>query len=242
MGPKVYNSIFTDFNERAIELDTRNGVNAATSVTNGYAQFANNLWWGFVTGSGSGNVNNTATNLGRFTVATNYWTDTSLTNLIVNPQLTGISRTNVGTKLDPRPASGSPALDAGNVRALPANAAAAGYVGAFGSVNWASDWTALGEYCGISAVGAGTPVAQTVTGPAPTPSQPLLEHSVSGTNLVISFVSETGVNYQLQSASVLTVPVVWTNVGAVVPGTGGVLTFTPAIVAPGNEYFRVVVP
>ncbi len=126
VGPKIYNSIFTDFNERAIELDTRNGVNAATSVTNGYAQFANNLWWGFVTGSGSGNVNNTATNLGRFTVATNYWTDTSLTNLIVNPQLTGISRTNVGTKLDPRPVSGSPALDAGNVRALPANAVRCG--------------------------------------------------------------------------------------------------------------------
>jgi hypothetical protein len=109
-GPKVYNSIFTDFNERAIELDVRNGVNGAVSVTNGYAQFQNNLWWGFVTGSGSGNVNNSITNLSRDTVASVYWTDASKTNLIVDPQLTSISRTNVGTTLDPRPKTGSPAF------------------------------------------------------------------------------------------------------------------------------------
>ena len=240
-APKIYNSIFTEFNERAIELETRNGVNSSTSVTNGYAQFHNNLWWNFVRGSGSGVVDNSITNLARFTAATNYWTDSTLTNLIANPMLGGISRTNVGVKLDPRPKAGSPALIAGNARSTPGHLTAASYIGAFGTVNWASDWTALGEYSVLSAVGAGTPSSSAVTVAPPTPNQPLLVQSTSGTNLLVSFTSQLGVNYQLQSATVLTVPVGWADEGAVVPGTGGLLTFTVPSNA-GNRFVRVVVP
>jgi len=79
VGPKIYNAIFTDFNGRGILLDTQNGVTATQAVTGAYAQFHNTMWWDFVTGSGNGIINNTATNLGRNTVATNYWIDPSLT-------------------------------------------------------------------------------------------------------------------------------------------------------------------
>ncbi len=64
----------------------------------------------FTTGSGNEIISNTATNLGRNTVATNYWTDLSLTNQIVDPMLTSISRTNSGAPLDPRPQAGQPGL------------------------------------------------------------------------------------------------------------------------------------
>jgi hypothetical protein len=86
----VYNSIFTDYNERGIELDTRNGINAAVSVSEGFAQFHNTIWWGFVTNAGAASqaVDNSIGNLARGTVASNYWTDASLTNQIVNPLLT----------------------------------------------------------------------------------------------------------------------------------------------------------
>src|SRR4030095_7139663 len=95
-GPKIYNAIFTDFNAQGILLDTQNGNTATQAVTGGFAQLHNTLWWDFTTGQGNGVIDNTATNLGRNTVATNYWTDTSLTNQIANPQLISISRTNVG--------------------------------------------------------------------------------------------------------------------------------------------------
>ncbi len=241
-APKIYNSIFTDFNERGIELAVNQGVDASTSVTNDYAQFLNNLWWGFVTGSGSQNVNNTATNLGRLTVATNYWTDTSRSNLIVDPQLTSISRTNVGATLDPRPKAGSPALNPANIRATPGHLTAANHIGAFGRVNWASDWTALGEYAVLTGAGAGTPSSSPAPVIPPTPDQPLLVQSTSGTNVLISFTSELSVSYQLQSAAVLGVPVSWSNEGSPVAGTGGTLTFAVPIVASSNLFLRVVVP
>src|SRR6185503_14789212 len=131
VGPKIYNAIFTDFNGRGILPDTQNGVTATQAVTGGYAQLHNTLWWDFTTGSGNGIIGNTATNLGRNTVATNYWTDLSLNNQIVNPLLTSISRTNIGPFLDPRPQSGSPAYS--NIATAPAGLTQAGYQGAFGS-------------------------------------------------------------------------------------------------------------
>ena len=239
-GPKIYNSIFTDFNERGIVVDTQNGVNAAQAVTGGYAQLHNTLWWDFVLGSATANINNTATNLGRNTVATNYWTDLTLTNLISNPQITFISRTNVGPYLDPRPKAGSPALNAANVAATPGSLTSAGYIGAFGSVNWASDWTALGEYGILTGAGNGNPRAIAVT--APTPGQPTLA-VVRGSGLItINFVSENGVQYQVQSATdVNTLPAGWANDGVPQAGTGGVLTFTPTT-GPGAKFFRVIVP
>lgn len=239
VASKVYNSIFTDYNERAIELDTRQGVNAAVSVTNGYAQFHNTLWWGFVTGSGSGNVDNSITNLARNTVASNYWTDASLTNQIADPLLMGISRTNFGTALDPRPGPSSPAFN--NYAPPLAGLRSAAYRGAFGSgrANWAADWTALNEYSVLSSVGGINPMPAISAATTLPPNAVTLTIALSGGIATVTYPSQSGFSYQLLSATNLTPPVVWANDGAAQPGTGGALTNLVPVSNP-EKYLRVV--
>lgn len=238
VAPKVYNSIFTDYNERAIELDTRQGVNAAVSVTNGFAQFHNTLWWGFVTGSGSGVVDNSIANLARNTVASNYWTDTSLTNLIADPLLMGISRSNFVTILDPRPANGSPAYS--SYAPAPGGWKSVAYVGAFGAGrgNWAADWTALNEYNVLSGAGGINPFAA-ASAAVVLPDAVTISLALAGANVIVTHPSQTGYNYQLLSATNLTPPVTWANEGAAQPGTGGTLTNTVPASGPG-KFLRVL--
>jgi hypothetical protein len=147
LGVTIENSIFTDFNERAIELDTRNTISAANVVTN-TGHLKNNLWWGFVTGSGSANVNNTITNISRNTIASNYWSVAAFNNQIANPLLVSISRTNVGATLDPRPQADSPALSDVALTPIDGFLTTVNYRGAFapGQGNWLGGWTALSEY------------------------------------------------------------------------------------------------
>src|SRR5436190_20689548 len=59
VGPKIYNAIFTDFNERGVLLDTQQGITATQAVTGGYAEFNNTGWWDVVTGSGNQIISNT---------------------------------------------------------------------------------------------------------------------------------------------------------------------------------------
>jgi hypothetical protein len=234
VGPKIYNAIFTDFNGRGVLLDTQNGITATQAVTGGYAQLHNTLWWDFTTGSGNGIIGNTATNLGRNTVATNYWTDLSLNNQIVNPLLTSISRTNVGAFLDPRPKAGSPAYS--NYAATPANLIPASYQGAFGSGrgNWAADWTALSEYAIVGGAGGGNPI-RTSGGAVTLPPNPVTLATVSGGgNLQITYSSQIGFSYQLQSATNLTSPN-WADEGGTQAGTGGPLTNT--VTTSGSQKF-----
>jgi len=239
---KVYNSIFTDFNERGIELDVRQGVGAAVSVTNNYTQFHNTLWFGFVTGSGSTIVDNSISNLSRNTVASNYWTDVSLTNLIANPLLTGISRTNdISDRLDPRPLSGSPANS--NAAATPGNLTAASYQGAFasGRGNWAADWTALNEYSILTAAGGINPATIQATATAPAPNPVTLTITPNGGNVDINFTSQAGYTYTLESTAVLS-PANWGTATGATPsnpqvGSGGTLTFTVPVA--DAKYFQV---
>jgi hypothetical protein len=236
-GPKIYNAIFTDFNAQGVFLDTQNGV---TATNNGLAQLHNTLWWNFTIGSGNTNISNTATNLGRNTSATNYWTDLSLTNQIANPQLIGISRTNVGTAyLDPRPKAGSPAYS--GYSAAPAGYATANYVGAFGPDrgNWASDWTALSEY-GIMGGAGGNNGAIATASVVLTPNKPVLVPAKSGGNLNVLYLTQSGFSYQLQSTTNLVGTIVWADEGGAVAGTGGTVTSTvPA--AASIKLFRVKV-
>jgi hypothetical protein len=238
VGPKIYNTIFTDFNERGVFLDTQQGITATQAVTGAYAQFHNTLWWDFVTGSGNQTISNTATNLGRNTVATNYWTDTSLTNEIINPMLISISRTNFGSFLDPRPGNSSPAL---NHYATPPNDGFLTPVasrGAFGSGrdNWISDWTALSEYGVVTGAGGINPTKKIVPS-INLPSAPTINLSLQDSSLEISFTTESGYSYQLQSAPVVTG--IYTNVGSALPGTDGPLTNTQPVSAE-QQFFRVL--
>jgi hypothetical protein len=229
-SPSLYNSIFTDFAQQGISID----ASSAIHLTNGMLNFANNLWYGFTGGADP----NSPTNLAITPQALVLFTDASRSNLIVSPQLISISRTNNGG-LDPRPAPGSPALS-GLARAVPNNGFydSVDYVGAFGSVNWAADWTAIGCYGVMTGAGAGVPRPGGVTPPPPTP--PTLSVAQSGGMLTISFLSEAGVSYQVQSATVLlNAATVWTNEGSPLTGTGSTLTYSATIGATDQKFYQV---
>jgi len=166
------------------------------------------------------------------------FTDASRSNLIVSPQLRGISRA-ANNGLDPRPASGSPAL-AGNTRTTPVGGfyTAADYQGAFGQVNWASDWTAVGTYAVMTGSGAGVPRA--VSGGSVTPTAPVLGVTSSAGMLTISFASQVGVNYRVQSATVL-VPgaTVWSNESGILPGTGATISYNATIGGGDPKFYQV---
>jgi uncharacterized membrane protein len=78
--------------------------------------------------------------------------------------------------------------------------------------------------------------------PTAVPAPFALTIARSGTNVTVSFPTETGFGYQLQSSAALPA-VTWQNEGAPIPGTGGVLvTNLPLIAGPGRVtavFYRV---
>jgi hypothetical protein len=227
-SPSLYNSIFTDFAQQGISIDATSAIN----LTNGTLNFANNLWYGFTGGVDP----NSPTNLAITPQALVLFTDPARENVIVPPQLISVNRA-ANNGLDPRPAPASPAWS--GARVVPSNGfyEAAGYQGAFGTLNWASDWTALGAYAVITGSGAGSP--RPPSGVTP-PTPPTLTFSVSGSTLNITFPSQNGVSYQLQSATVLlSGGTVWTDVGSPAAGTGGLITLPVSITTDAQVFFRV---
>ncbi|MBX3744966.1 MAG: T9SS C-terminal target domain-containing protein [Verrucomicrobiae bacterium] len=146
--PGIYNGIFTDFSRRGVRIDEKSGQ----FLTDGTLQLTHNLWWGFPGG-------NTVENLAVDERARVLFTESGRMNRIEDPRLRGISREADGG-LDPRPATGSPALDPANVKAVPDDGfyTPVNYVGAFGAGNWAADWTALSQYGILTASGGYNPV------------------------------------------------------------------------------------
>ena len=157
-SPSFFNGIFGDFARRGLSID----ANSTTHIAGGGLDIANNIFFGFGT-------NDAVTNIGVTASAQTFLSDAAKTNLIVNPQLAGISRIN-NQGLDPRPVFGSPALSPANVKATPANGfyVDAPYLGAFGSHNWAADWTTLGAYGIMTANGARIPQTTPLPATAPT--------------------------------------------------------------------------
>ena len=87
-GGKYYNSIFTDFFDKAVDIEDVAGdtADSRTRFERGDIAFNNNIWYGF----GGGN------NLDSMIVddwARSYFADPSNNNWIQDPQLAGISRT-----------------------------------------------------------------------------------------------------------------------------------------------------
>jgi hypothetical protein len=148
------------------------------------------------------------------------FTTPSYSNTMENPLLGGISYTN-DLALNPRPQSGSPAL--GNAAAGAPMAVT--YRGAFSgpSDNWADGWTALSSLGYLSKVI--TPLA--------------LSLSVDARNLRISFASEAGKSYQVQSTTDLGNPA-WQNRGAALIGTGAPLIFIEARESIQARFYRIV--
>ena len=149
-GGQYHNSIFTDFVGEGVDIeDLDSGEDSRSRLEAGDLVLANNIWWGF----GSGNTFEA--------VAPDDWTREHLTangNEVVDPQLTGISRTDDGG-LDPRPVPGSPALSGAPSPPDDGFFQAVGYRGAFDAESlWVSGWTFLDDM-GILVQGIETVVA-----------------------------------------------------------------------------------
>ncbi len=151
-----FNSIFGDFKGQTGRAITIEDIDNAGSkpydsrqrFENDSLQLKNNIWFDFAAG-------NTIAEIAVQDFVQPYLSNASNGNQIVDPQLRGISRTTDGG-LDPRPASGSPALGAAAQQSNTENDPffdKVSYVGAFGATNWLKGWTALDQlgYTGTSA-------------------------------------------------------------------------------------------
>ena len=224
-APKVFNSIFTEFNAGG-NIDDKSGAH----FTNGVAQFQNNIFWNFAS-------NGVAQPYWQTAVAAWVLTNSANNNLFVDPMLTSVSRTNdPAFGLDPRPQAGSPALTS------PISAPDDGfytpvtYRGAFKDVNWASDWSFAAEAGLITGAGAGLPPVTVIT----TPAAPTLSARLAGGSIELSFSSQTGHDYQVQSRTDVGSGA-WTNEGAPLVGTGSTLTFSQPVAGAAAKYLRVEV-
>jgi hypothetical protein len=220
-APKVFNSIFTEFN-LGVNIDN----DSAVHFTNGLAKFQNNLLWNFAS-------NGVAQPYGQNGTANWVLTNAANSNMFMDPMLGKISRTNdPAFQLDPRPQSGSPALTGASSVPSGGFYTPVTYKGAFKDINWAADWGFAAESCLFTGAGAGTPPSVLVV------VAPTLGVSSGGGNISITCSSQSGVNYQVQSSTVLPA-VSWLDEGSPQPGTGGTLNFSIPI-GGGAKYFRVV--
>jgi len=225
-APKIYNSVLTEFGGAGVNVDVRSAVH----VTNGVCDLRDNLWWNFAT-------NGVARPLAENAQADVFFSDTTRNNQNVNPMLRGISRAPNGG-LDPRPMPGSPALT--TLRVAPSDGfyCDAPYKGAFDSVNWATDWTALSDLCILSGAGGGVPMCMPGSSD-PCTVQVTLVIVRNGANVEISFTGVAGANYRVQSTTDLSGnPINWTPEGSPLSGAG-TLTYTTSL-AGNQKFFRVV--
>jgi hypothetical protein len=230
-APKVFNSIFTEFNIGG-NIDAKSG----SLFTNGTATFQNDIFWNFGATSG-----------GSF-FPSNYWqnavaqwvlTNAANNNTFVDPLLRSISRTNdPAFRLDPRPRPGSPASTSTLTPPNDGFYTPVAYKGAFSTnLNWASDWTFAAEAGLITGEGAGTPGPTGPVTPVCTPAD--LDIVISGSSVNITFTGIAGVSYQVQAAIDLgATPIQWADEGAPLSGTG-TLTFSSST-GGGYKFFRVV--
>ncbi|MCI0696575.1 T9SS type A sorting domain-containing protein, partial [candidate division KSB1 bacterium] len=150
-GGKYYNSIFTDFFGRAVQIeDLASGEDSRARLEAGDLVLQNNIFFGF--GAGPTPNEYIAQDFTR-----TYVTNPANNNRFDNPQLRGISRTTDGG-LDPRPAAGSPALTGAATPPNDGFFVSANYLGAFGpNLNWAADWTLLSALGILTSEGGGQP-------------------------------------------------------------------------------------
>jgi hypothetical protein len=227
-APRLYNSILTEFGGFGVRVDTKSAV----FLNDGTLDIRDNIWWNFATnGVPMPSIVETGTS-GSSSDALVLFSDSARSNEVVNPILRGISRTN-NYQLDPRPQVGSPALAAHRSTPNDGFFCDAPYKGAFSTVNWATDWTYLGERSFISASGAGVP--RCTTGPTPC-SSPALTIALSDGNVTVSFTSQAAFSYQVESTT--DIAGAWGNEGAALNGTGGNLSYTTAAGGP-QRFFRV---
>lgn len=146
-GGTYANSIFTSFKEKAIsieDLPAASGVDSYGNLLNGDLVIQNNYWWEFGAGNTLEEVVDTYATGDDPTAAGVIAHLSNNGNRLENPFICGISRQPDG-KLNPTLAPGANAADGAPV---PSDIFfdKVTYHGAFGSVNWAENWTALSLY------------------------------------------------------------------------------------------------
>ena len=162
------------------------------------------------------------------------FSDMTRSNTVENPLLGSISYSQ-NLKLNPRPQAGSPAL----THVLPGAPQSVRYRGAFAANDqWASGWTGLFQLGVLSGIDDCCCEEEEAVVVVPVPTT--LSVVQTGSNLEISFLTQTGLNYQLQSRASL-ITGTWNDAGSIITGTGGVVTVPAIPIGPDHEYFRVVV-
>lgn len=159
-GGMYFNSIFTEFKGRMLSIEdldpTRGAQDSKARLDAGDLAFQYNILGAFGAGS-------TADELGGDAQTAALLADASNMNRITDPLLQGISwNRNLG--LDPRPGNTSPAWDATRLMEEPRSSGFftdVDYAGAFGTENWADQWSALAALGYFS------------TAPAPIPPEPV---------------------------------------------------------------------
>jgi hypothetical protein len=158
-------------------------------------------------------------------------------NAFADPKLREIDRGQNG-KLDPRPQPDSPVFEGFKPAPTDGYFISAPFKGAFKDALWALDWTALADNGHLKPAIHALVCDHPAEGSAVEP--PTLAVSRSGGNVVISFASQPGVKYQVQSRTALGTGE-WANEGATQDGSGQVLTYSEPI-GSGVKFYRVIVP
>lgn len=148
------NSIFTDFANYAIEVEdlaADKGVDSRNNMENGELNLLNNIWYNF----GSGSLLDASAN-GVIRATSNAEDSdcqflishlTSNENVLADPEITSITRTDGFVAIDPRPNASGIAIE--NLSNLPSNDnfyTATTFKGAFETDLWTDNWTALNQY------------------------------------------------------------------------------------------------
>jgi hypothetical protein len=157
-------------------------------------------------------------------------------NAFADPLLVMIDR-GQNEALDPRPAANSPVFTGAMEAPKDGFFVAAPYKGAFKDAQWALDWTALTDNLHLK------PVAQALVCEYPAEATvavepPVLTARLDGSNVVLTFASQAGVKYQVQTRAAFGAGD-WVNQGGLLDGNGQTLTHTETVET-ANKFFRVL--
>ncbi len=216
-GGHYANSIFTEFEDQALDISDDAEDNMAARIAAGDLEIRNSLFWGF--GSDKENASTDTAQV--------FFTDASYGNRYgVDPQLRRINRAPSLEELeeedltDPRPMEGSPALEGGLAEPADGFFHDVDFVGAFGAVNWASGWTVISQNGLLSNAGAGTP-----NYPLAGSEAIVLSIAVNADgDIEVSFMTVAGGSYQVQVSTNLLAD--WHNYGDPIAGDGTVAKIT----------------